>query len=283
MILVFGSNGQIAHALARASDEVICLGRLEADLNISGAASRAIANYRPRAVVNAAAYTAVDQAESATESAMRLNASAVAEIAEACATYNIPLVHISTDYVFDGSGSAPRGPDAPTVPLGLYGVSKLAGEEAIRSSDVTAVILRTAWVFSADGTNFVKTMLRLAKSRDQLTVVSDQIGAPTPAKAIAEACLCIVEHLVRDPAKAGTYHFAGAPEVSWADFARAIFAAAGKQVNVTDILTADYPTPAARPLNGRLDCSITERSFGLTRPDWRETLAEIITELETFT
>lgn len=283
MILVFGKNGQVAQALSRASDDVICLGRAEADLAIPGAAANAIATHRPRAVINAAAYTAVDQAESAPEAAHRLNATAVAEIAEACTAAHIPLVHLSTDYVFDGSGTAPRGPEAPTAPLGVYGASKLAGEDAIRASGATAVILRTAWVFSADGANFVKTMLRLAESRDNLTVVADQIGAPTPAAAIAEACLTITAQLLRDPAKAGTYHFAGTPEVSWADFARAIFATAGRQVTVTDIPTADYPTPATRPLNGRLDCHLTERTFGLPRPDWQTALAGVITELETRT
>ncbi len=280
MILVLGKNGQVAQALARASDEALCLGRTEADLSVPDAAAKAIATHRPRAVINAAAYTAVDQAESAPDAAHRLNAGAVAEIAEACAAAQIPLVHLSTDYVFDGSGTAPRGPDAPTAPLGVYGASKLAGEDAIRASGATAVILRTAWVFSADGTNFVKTMLRLAESRDHLTVVADQIGAPTPAAAIAEACLTIAENLIRDPAKTGTYHFAGAPEVSWADFARAIFATAERRVTVTDITTSDYPTPAVRPLNGRLDCHLTELTFGLPRPDWQAALAEVITELE---
>ena len=201
-------------------------------------------------------------------------------MAEACAARGLPLVHISTDYVFDGSGTRPWAPDDPTGPLGAYGASKLAGEEGVRAAEGAHAILRTSWVFSAHGANFVKTMLRLGAERDALSIVADQVGGPTPAAAIARACLLIARGLLDDPARSGIYHFSGAPDVSWADFARAIFAEAGLSVSVTDIPTADYPTPAPRPLNSRLDCAATEAVFGLPRPDWRSGLRRVLAELE---
>jgi dTDP-4-dehydrorhamnose reductase len=191
----------------------------------------------------------------------------------------VPFVHLSTDYVFDGSGDAPRPPDAPVAPLGAYGRTKLAGEEGVRAAGGPHAILRTSWVFSPHGSNFVKTMLRLSETRDALRIVADQIGGPTAAAPIAAACLTVAARLVADPALSGTYHFAGAPDVSWAGFARETFAAAGRAVTVTDIPTADYPTPAARPLNSRLDCSATEAAFGLARPDWRQDLRDTLRSL----
>ena len=156
----------------------------------------------------------------------------------------------------------------------------LGREEAVRAAGGVHAILRTSWVFSPHGGNFVKTMLRLSESRDTLRIVSDQVGGPTPARAIARACLTIAERLAADPALAGTYHFSGAPDVSWADFAREIFAQAGRDVTVSDIPTAEYPTPAARPLNSRLDCAATQAAFGLERPDWRTGLSEALARLE---
>jgi dTDP-4-dehydrorhamnose reductase len=231
------------------------------------------------AVINAAAYTAVDRAEAEEDLAARVNAEAPGLIAQACAARRIPLVHISTDYVFDGSGTAPRAPGAAPAPLGAYGRTKLAGEDAVRAAAGPHAILRASWVFSPHGANFVKTMLRLSETREELTIVSDQVGGPTPAAAIAAACLTVAEALRTDQSLAGTYHFAGAPEVSWADFARAIFAEAGRAVTVTDIPTAEYPTPARRPLNSRLDCTATEAAFGLPRPDWRDGLRATLKEL----
>jgi dTDP-4-dehydrorhamnose reductase len=228
------------------------------------------------AILNAAAYTAVDRAEEEPDLAHAVNARAVGEMAGWAAARGIPLVHISTDYVFDGSGTHPRAPDAPTAPLGVYGDSKRAGEEALRAAGGTHAILRTSWVFSAHGGNFLKTMLRLSETRDRLTIVADQVGGPTPAGAIAQACLTIAAALVTDPGRSGTYHFSGAPEVSWAGFAREIFAAAGRDVTVEDIPTTDYPTPAARPLNSRLDCSSLSETFGIDRPDWRAATHEIV-------
>lgn len=272
----------MATELARITPaDTVFLGRDEADLAACGTATAAIAAYEPEAVINAAAWTAVDAAEAGELAAMRVNGAAPGEMARACATQGIPLVHISTDYVFDGQGTASFAPDAPTAPLDAYGRTKLAGEAVVRMAGGVHAILRTSWVFSAHGGNFVKTMLRLAETRDALAVVADQIGGPTPAAAIAEAVLAIAVQLTEAPDKSGTYHFSGAPDVSWADFARAIFATAGREVAVSDIPTADYPTPAARPANSRLDCSATEASFGLARPDWHLALAAVIKELET--
>ena len=278
-ILVFGKTGQVAREL-QALAPVIALGREEVDLVISGACSGAIEHYAPKAVINAAAYTAVDRAEDDEELAAQVNGAAPAEMARACAARDIPLVHLSTDYVFDGSGNAPWRPDDRTAPISAYGRSKLAGEKGVTEAGGRYAILRTSWVFSAHGQNFVKTMLRLGAERDQLRVVADQIGGPTPAAAIAQACLTIANELAKDPSKAGIYHFAGAPNASWADFARAIFAQAGLACDVVDIGTADYPTPARRPANSRLDCSATEPVFGIKQPNWQDGLAADLQELK---
>ncbi|OWX98824.1 dTDP-4-dehydrorhamnose reductase [Thioclava sp. IC9] len=279
MILVFGQTGQVAQELRRLVPDAAFLGRNRVDLNDPGATAKAIREAKPEAVINAAAYTAVDKAEEEEALAQTVNGDAPAAMAEACRDLGIPVVHISTDYVFDGSGDAPFKPTDPTRPLGAYGRTKLTGEEAIRAAGGPFAILRTSWVFSAHGGNFVKTMLRLSESRDHLTIVADQIGGPTPAKAIAEACLTMAQELQRAPEKSGVYHFAGSPDVSWAGFAREIFAQAGRSVTVVDIPTAEYPTPAKRPLNSRLDCSDLA-VFGLNRPDWISGLNEVLTELE---
>ncbi|OOY22989.1 dTDP-4-dehydrorhamnose reductase [Thioclava sediminum] len=279
MILVFGQTGQVAQELQRLAPDAALLGRNRVDLRDPGAAAKAIREAKPEAVINAAAYTAVDKAEEEEALAQTVNGDAPAAMAKACCDLGIPLIHISTDYVFDGSGDAPFKPTDPTGPLGAYGRTKLAGEEAIRATGGPFAILRTSWVFSAHGGNFVKTMLRLSESRDRLTIVADQIGGPTPAKAIAEACLTIAQELQRAPEKSGVYHFSGSPDVSWSGFAREIFARTGRDVTVEDIPTTDYPTPAKRPLNSRLDCSDLA-VFGLNRPDWRSGLNEVLIELE---
>lgn len=279
MILVFGRTGQVATELSRLRPDALFLGRGEADLTDPEKCAEAIRAHRPDAVVNAAAYTAVDKAEEEEETARLVNAGAPAAMARACAELGIPFVHISTDYVFDGSGAAPWSPEDATGPLGAYGRTKLAGEEAVRAAGGTHAILRTAWVFSAHGGNFVKTMLRLGAERDALSIVEDQLGGPTPADTIAEACATIADRLREDPSPSGTYHFAGTPETSWKGFAEAIFARAGHSVDVTGIPTADWPTPAARPLNSRLDCRATEAAFGLPQPDWRAGLDRVMAEL----
>ena len=176
-------------------------------------------------------------------------------------------------------GETPWLPDAPTGPLGIYGASKLGGERGIIAAGGTYAILRTSWVFSAHGNNFLKTMLRLSETRDHLSIVADQIGGPTPAAAIAEACVTIAKTLISEPDKGGIYHFSGAPDTSWAGFAREIFAAADRDVTVEDIPTSAYPTPAKRPLNSRLDCSSLSSQFGITRPDWRTATKDIVKAL----
>lgn len=280
MILVFGKTGQVATELQRLLPEATFLGRDEADLTDPLVCGRKIREIKPEAVINAAAYTAVDKAEGDPLVATLVNAAAPTEMAETCADLGIPFVHISTDYVFDGAGEVPFSPDHPTGPLGVYGETKLEGENGVREAGGAFAILRTSWVFSAHGGNFVKTMLRLAETRDKLTVVGDQVGGPTPARDIAKACVSIVEQLKTDPNKAGTYHFSGNPDVSWADFAREIFAQAGKTVAVEDIPTSAYPTPAARPGNSRMDCDTTKAIFGIKRPDWKAGLTEVLKELE---
>ncbi len=279
-VLVFGSTGQVATELRALAPAAVFLGRAEANLEDPAACAAAIRAQAPDAVINAAAWTAVDAAEEHMAAAFRVNAEAPGAMAEAAAVLGIPFVHISTDYVFDGSGSAPWRPGDATGPLGAYGASKLAGEAAIRAAGGTHAILRTSWVFSAHGKNFVKTMLALSETRDALTVVDDQTGGPTPARAIAAACLRIAEALAADPGKSGIYHFSGTPDATWADFARAIFAEAGRTVAVTGIPKRDYPTPAPRPLNSRLDCSATEAAFGIPRPDWRAGLLDVLHELK---
>ncbi len=279
-LLVFGKTGQVATELARAAAGIDArfLGRETADFTDPLACAAAVDDCD--AVVIAAAWTAVDRAEDHADEARAVNADTPGAIARAAAARGVPLVHISTDYVFDGSGDRPWRPGDATGPLGIYGATKLAGEDAVRAAGGIHAILRTSWVFSAQGTNFVRTMLRLSETRDSLTIVGDQIGGPTPAGDIAAACLRIAGALADDPAKTGTYHFSGAPETSWAGFAREIFAQAGRDVAVTDISTADYPTPARRPLNSRLDCSATEAAFGLARPDWRAGLGRVLAELK---
>jgi dTDP-4-dehydrorhamnose reductase len=282
-LLIFGRSGQVAQELARrmpAGTKAQFLGRDAADLTDPEVCAAQIMALKPKAVINAAAYTAVDRAESEEEVARLVNASAPSAMAGACAALGIPFVHISTDYVFDGAGTAPFAPDAPIGPLGAYGRTKAEGEAGIRAADGCHAILRTSWVFSAHGANFVKTMLRLSESRDALTVVADQVGGPTPAAAIADACLAIAAQLQANPAKTGTYHFSGRPDVSWADFARAIFDLSGRKVAVTDIPTSAYPTPARRPTNSRMDCGLTETTFGIFRPDWRQGLHDVFSELE---
>ncbi len=276
--LIFGRTGQVATELARLAPDATFLGREEADLSDPAACAAAIASHAPAMVINAAAWTAVDKAESEEPAALVINAEAPGAMARACAGLGIPFVHISTDYVFDGTGETPWKPSDPVNPHNAYGRTKLAGERAVAAAGGTYAILRTSWVFSAHGTNFVKTMLRLGASRDHLTVVADQIGGPTPAADIASGCLAIAQGLARDPAKTGIYHLAGAPDVSWAGFARETFAQAGLAVTVGDIPTSAFPTPAKRPANSRLDCA-TLAVFGLTRPDWRRGLSAVLKEL----
>ena len=278
-ILVFGKTGQVAQELAQHVG-ITCLSRTDADLTDPTACAAIIMESDATAVINAAAYTAVDKAEDEPDLAYIINAAAPTAMAQACTAKNLPFLHISTDYVFDGSGDAPWKPADPTGPLGVYGASKLGGEEGVRAAGGIYAILRTSWVFSAQGNNFVKTMLRLGAERDAVSIVADQIGGPTAAKSIADAALSLVKVLTKDGSRTGTYHFAGTPNVSWADFAREIFSQAGLTCNVSDIPTSAYPTPAMRPANSRLDCTDIETIFGVAPSDWRAELARILTTLK---
>ena len=277
-LLVFGKTGQVARELQCLAPRATYLGRDEADLLNPAACAAAIAATNAEAIINAAAWTAVDKAETEEAAATTVNGDAPTAMAKAAAAKGIPFLHISTDYVFDGTGTQPFTPDHPTAPLGAYGRSKLAGELGVRAANGPHLILRTSWVVSAHGANFVKTMLRLGRERETLNVVADQIGGPTPAAAIAKALLTAADAMIQG-APGGTHHFAGQPDTSWADFARAIMAEANLPCRINDIPTADYPTPAKRPLNSRLDCSAFTAAFGVPRPDWRQALPAIVKEL----
>ena len=282
MILVFGKSGQVATELSKLND-VLCIGRNILNLEDFHSCTDAINRYHPKAVINAAAYTAVDQAEDEETSAHEINSVAPAAMARTCKELNIPFVHISTDYVFDGSGSAPWDTDDPTAPLGAYGRTKREGELAVLAINSNAVILRTSWVFSATGNNFVKTMLRLAETRAEISIVADQIGGPTSARAIAAACFKIVTNLMNGHSNISTkglYHFSGAPDVSWAAFAEEIFAQTQAKVAIQKISTVEYPTPAKRPLNSRLNCTKLENDFHITRPNWKAELELVLNELK---
>ena len=280
-ILVFGETGQVATALrAQAGDaEVICLGRDQADLGTPDMLRAAIAATDADVIINAAAYTAVDRAETDRDQAEQVNHLAVGTMARAAARRGIPFLHISTDYVFPGDGNQPWQPGDETGALSVYGATKRRGEEAIEMANGPYAILRTSWVVSATGNNFVKTMLRLGADHDALSIVSDQIGGPTAATDIATALLTMARAFIAGRGVSGIYHFAGTPDCSWADFAQEIFAQAGITCAVTPIPTADYPTPAARPLNSRLDCTSLQTDYGISRPDWRVSLTRILKDL----
>ena len=281
-ILVFGHSGQVATELRILSGDdldITSLGRTDADLTDPAACGAAVLSHGADAVINAAAYTAVDRAEEDEATAHAVNADAPAAMAQACAQLGIPFVTVSTDYVFSGKGDVPWRPDDATGPVGAYGRTKLDGEQAVATAGGTWAILRTSWVVSAHGNNFVKTMLRLGAERDALTVVDDQIGGPTGAAEIAKACVTIAQALKTAPELSGIYHFAGAPDTSWANFARAIFDKSGIDCIVTGIPSSEYPTPAKRPLNSRMDCDATTQAFGIERPDWRSSLDDILGQL----
>ena len=280
-VLVFGASGQVGRetieAAKRRGIKLVALTRAGADLSEPGAAAKAVKEIAPDAVINAAAWTAVDKAETAVAAARRLNADAPGEIAAAADRVRARLVHLSTDYVFDGRAADALDETAPTGPLNVYGAAKLDGERLVAGALPGAVIMRTSWVYAAHGSNFVRTMLRLAETREELAIVSDQIGGPTPAAAIADACLDIA---LKKDGPGGVYHFQGAPPASWADFAEAIFAAAGKTVTVNRIQTSDFPAPAARPLRTVLNCSKILLDYGVRQPDWRASLADIARRLQ---
>lgn len=282
-VLVFGYSGQVAQELVRLSDELelsfIFLGRQDADLSYPENCEEVILAREPTAVINAAAWTAVDSAETAEAEASVVNGEAPGAMARACAKLCIPFLHISTDYVFDGSGDSPWRPYDTLAPLGAYGRSKLLGEQLVQKSGARAIILRTSWVFSAHGSNFVKTMLRLAGEQSQLNVVGDQVGGPTSAISIARSAVTLIEALLKGR-KGGTFHFAGTPDVSWAEFASAIIDLSGLSCEIIPILSEGYPTASPRPLNSRMDCRSLFDSYGIARDPWLYDLKHIIYELK---
>ena len=288
-ILVAGRAGQVARALSdapvRSGLRVVALGRPDLDILNRASISGAINHVKPALIVNAAAYTAVDQAESDEEAAFALNAAAPGELASAAASAGIPIIHISTDYVFDGSKTAPYVETDPVAPLGVYGRSKLAGEEAVAAANPDHIILRTAWVFSPVGKNFAKTMLRVGSGRDELGVVNDQRGNPTSAADIASAILNIAEQILTgaQPVKAGVYHMTSSGEASWAEFAQHIFRTSaefdGPEARVKPITSDEYPTPVRRPANSRLDSSKLAAAYGVELPDWQTSTRSCIEKL----
>ncbi|MEM0942697.1 MAG: dTDP-4-dehydrorhamnose reductase [Pseudomonadota bacterium] len=283
-ILMFGETGQVATEMRRRAgpDLVIeALGRQAADLTDPEACAARIAATDANVVVNAAAYTAVDQAEEDLATAMVVNAEAPGAMAAAAASRGLPFLHISTDYVFDGSGTEPWSEDAPTAPLGVYGLSKLAGEERVTAAGGPHAILRTAWVHAAHGKNFLRTMLRLGAERDRLTIVEDQRGGPTAAGDIADALITMAGAQAERRGPSGIYHFCGAPAVSWHGFATAIFEAAGMadRVEVAPIPSSAFPTKAPRPANSVLNCSKIHADYGILQPDWRQSMARILADL----
>lgn len=290
-ILLIGSGGQVGSALSgrlpAAGFEVRAPGRDELDLTDAPGVTRAIADWRPRVVVNAAAYTAVDRAEQERDVAFALNRDGPGTLAAACAANAAALIHISTDYVFDGLKNGAYGENDSVNPVSAYGHSKLDGETAIRHAVEQHVILRTSWVFSAVRTNFVRTILRLAKERDTLRIVADQWGGPTYAGHIADAIVSIVRRITSGATPAwGTYHYSGAPDVNWHAFAAAIVedglrhGLLSRAPAIHPIPTSEYPTPAKRPPNSRFNCARIREVFGVERPDWRTGLDEVLRVLK---
>jgi len=289
-LLVTGREGQVARSLVERGSgreiEVITLARPAFDL--SGKAEPIILQVEalnPDIIVSAAAYTQVDKAESEPDLAFAVNEHGVAAVARAARGLGIPLIHLSTDYVFDGCKAEPYVETDSTAPTGVYGSSKLAGEKAALIENDDCAILRTAWVYSPFGANFVKTMLRLAETRDEVGVVEDQRGNPTSALDIADAIFAVAENLIsgKAPEHRGVFHMTAAGEATWADLASAAFEASaqagGPSARVKRITTADFPTPAKRPANSRLDCSKLARDHGVRLPDWRESLQVVVERL----
>ena len=287
-ILVAGNSGQVARSLAELSSdqiEIVALGRPELDLLQPETLSNAIEHVQPDVIINAAAYTAVDQAENEEEAAFALNRDGARALAEAAAARGIPLIHLSTDYVFDGSSQSPYRETHQVAPASVYGKSKLAGEQAVQAAQPQSLIVRTAWVVSPFGKNFCKTMLRLAGEHPKLRVVDDQIGSPTYAPHLAAALVEMARFIVaqRETVPWGIYHLANAGWASWCDVARHTMTSAKDaglpNVSVEAITTAEFPTPAPRPANSRLDCSKAESNFGIVLADWKSGIATCVARL----
>ena len=286
-VLILGQTGQVARALQQALPDAVALGRAEADLEQPQQLRTVIAAQRPNVIINAAAYTAVDAAEDDRARAFAVNAAALDVIGVAAREIGALVVHYSTDYVFDGAGETPFSEASTPHPLGVYGESKLAGEAALQASGADHLILRVSWVYAPEGKNFPLTMLRLARERDNLSVVDDQIGAPTAARRIAAATSMIIARVAADRSLGGLYHLAPSGFVSWHGFAQALIGAARAQgavlkadaAAVKSIPSSAYPTRAARPRNSRLDTSKLRSTFNVDLPDWRDDMAEFIATL----
>ncbi len=285
-VLIAGSRGQLGLELLRARwpEGFRIVGVDVEDIDIADAASvaRTFVEHRPSVVINAAAYTAVDRAESEPDKAFAVNEGGAHNLAQACAIDDIPLIHISTDYVFDGTKPEPYVESDATAPLSVYGRSKLEGEIAVLEALARHLILRTSWLYSAFGSNFVKTMLKLSE-RGEVRVVADQMGTPTSAADLATVIVRLVPAALAGTAAWGTYHAANSGWTSWHGFAQRIFddlrRRTGREVALTPIATADYPTPARRPANSRLDCGLLQRSFGITMRRWEDALDDVLDEL----
>ena len=285
-VLITGANGQVGYELVRQAEsngiDYCAFTRAELDITDSQAVEQAISNCKPDIIINAAAYTAVDKAEDEPELAFAVNRDGAENLAKACKSADIPMIHISTDYVFDGTKEGAYTEEDLPNPLGVYGQSKWEGEEIIRATLPNHIILRVSWVFGIHGNNFVKTILRLGKDHKELRIVADQRGGPTPADAIAETLLEIA-HLVLHESRQlwGTYHYCGTPVVSWYDFAREIFQIAEEEIslsqpNIHKISTKDYPTKAKRPFNSALCCEHIKETFSMSPMSWKPLLIELI-------
>lgn len=289
-VLVAGGQGQVGSALGQVGQELgmdlVALGRTELDITDAASISTAFEKYRPDVLVNAAAYTAVDKAESEAELAYEINENATALLANACVVANIPMLHISTDYVFEGIKEGPYTEADSVNPLAVYAKSKEAGERALRERVERHIILRTSWVFGVHGNNFVKTMVRLAREHDHLEVVADQFGGPSSARGIALALLKVVSlYKSSGDIEWGTYHYCQKPYVSWYQFAQEIIQQARElrliehSVSVSAISSTAFPTPVSRPLNSRLDTGALRRAFHIGDSDWRKDVGEVLTSL----
>ena len=289
-LLLFGANGQVGWELQRSLTwlgDVVPVGRKQVDLLDAQAIRACIEQVRPQAIINAAAYTAVDQAESEPELAQAVNTQAPAVMAEAAAVRDIPLVHYSTDYVYDGRKPGPYVEDDATAPLSVYGRTKLAGDQAVTRSGCPHLILRTTWVYAARGHNFIRTILRLAGEREMLRIVADQVGAPTSAELIADITALALRELQADRLEGGIYHCAAAGRISWHGYAQYIVEQAARlgqrlklaPEDIEPIPTSDYPLPAARPANSVLDCGRLQNDLHITLPDWQVHVARTLKEL----
>ena len=282
-ILVLGAGGQIGRALVeRAEGAALGLDRMACDISDPDSVARAMASSNPSVVVNCAGYTAVDRAESERDHAFAVNAKGVEIVARETAMRGVPVIHLSTDYVYAGAGEQPHREDDPIAPVNVYGVSKAAGDAALAAINGKRIVLRVSWVFGVHGANFVKTIVRLGRERPELRIIDDQIGGPTEARDIADAILIIVAICRGRGFDAwGIYHFSGAPSTSWYGFARAIFErATAPPPHLVPIASREYPAVAKRPMNSILDCEKIRGVFGIKQPDWRIALSRVMSVID---